>query len=295
LLGANDARRDSDADQLEKLAGPAAPDNPPPFISVIPEGERIWAIPSIHGDAEALKQRHRELAQRFGAGRDRIVYLGNYMGHGGAIKETLDEIVRFRRELLSRPGVEPDDIVLLRGAQEEMWSKLLKLQIATEPFGVLAWMMQHGVEATLIAYGSSAAEALARCREGTMALTRWTGNLRRKMQAEDGHFELLTQLARAAYTSDHSLFFVHASVDPSRPLSLQEDIFWWDTGTFDQVDAAFAGFRKVIRGYDHAKRPPVLDQEYRASIDAGAGFGGPLAVVGFDPDGNIIDIMGYKL
>src|SRR3546814_14736289 len=61
---------------------------------------------------------------------DRLVYLGNMVGHGTATIATLDELLAFRRDFLCLPGVEPEDIVYLRGAQEEMWRKLLQIQFA---------------------------------------------------------------------------------------------------------------------------------------------------------------------
>src|SRR3546814_20448912 len=58
---------------------------------------------------------------------DRIVYLGNYLGYGSAIRETMTELVRFRRFFLARPPyTDPADIVFLRGGQEEMWHKMMQ-------------------------------------------------------------------------------------------------------------------------------------------------------------------------
>ena len=44
------------------------------------------------------------------------------------------------------------DIVFLRGAQEEMFSKLLQLHIAPNPIEILEWIFSHGVDQTLISY-----------------------------------------------------------------------------------------------------------------------------------------------
>ena len=113
-------------------------------------GGRLWAVSSIHGDVERLRGLHGALAPRLAAD-DRLVYLGNFVGHGSGASETIDELLRFRLWFLARRRAMVCDLAYLRGAQEEMWHKLLQLQFATDPRGVLAWMLEHGVGATLSA------------------------------------------------------------------------------------------------------------------------------------------------
>ena len=93
---------------------------------------RVWAVGAIHADAQRLERLHDRLAERFAPG-DRLVYLGNYMGTGPDVAGTIDELISFRTAILCRAGMEPDDIVFLRGAQEEMWRKLLQIQFAPAP------------------------------------------------------------------------------------------------------------------------------------------------------------------
>ena len=114
---------------------------------------RIWSIPAIHGEVERLSALHRQLFPLFQPG-DQIVYLGNYSGHGIHVRETIDELLLFRRALLARPNVDCDDIVFLRGGQEEMWQKLQQLQFAPSPPQVLQWMVSQGIEPTIKAYGA---------------------------------------------------------------------------------------------------------------------------------------------
>lgn len=277
----------SATETAETRTAPA--DNGESFVARIPTGRRIWAVPSIHGEAAKLTRLHAQLMERIEPGHDRLVYLGNYLGHGTAVAETLDELLRYRRALLARPGVEPWDILYLRGAQEEMWWKLLKLQMAADPRDALGWMASHGVGATLEAYGGNVEEGMRRCREGVMALTKWTGGLRQAMNAHPGHVDLLTSLWRAARSDDGSLLFVHASVDPTRPLSMQGDIFWWDTGGFARIESPFMGISRVIRGYDHSRRGPDLEAEIAVTVDAGCGFSGPLIAAAFGPSGQVLE------
>ena len=92
-------------------------------FAVLTQVQRVWAIGAIHADAERLKAVHEELETRFELG-DRLVYLGNYLGGGGDIVATLDELTAFRRRLLV-PGMAAIDLVYLRGSLEEMWHKRL--------------------------------------------------------------------------------------------------------------------------------------------------------------------------
>src|SRR5581483_7380064 len=113
---------------------------------------RIWAVAAIHGEAARLARVHDFIGARFREG-DRLVYLGNYFGHGEAVAATIDELLDFRRRILALPRVFACDVVFLRGAQEEMWQKLLQLQFAANPGEVLSWMVNAGIEPTLRAYG----------------------------------------------------------------------------------------------------------------------------------------------
>ncbi|HIM45647.1 MAG: hypothetical protein CFH39_02385 [Alphaproteobacteria bacterium MarineAlpha10_Bin2] len=248
---------------------------------------RVWAVAAIHGEAERLNKLHDMLGERLQDG-DRLVYLGNYMGHGAAVGETIDALLGFRRQFLAAPGVFACDIAYLRGQQEEMWHKLLQIQLAVGPAEVLSWMLEQGLETTLAAYGGDAETALRRARSGALELARWTNELRQRMAERGGHVELMSSLRRAAFTDDGSLLFVHAGIDRKRPLDAQGDAFWWNIDDFTNLDAPFSGYRKIVRGFepDHSG---IQIGDFSATIDAGCGFGGPLASVCFDADGKEIE------
>lgn len=248
---------------------------------------RVWAIASIHGESGRLIALHDKLTRHIQA-TDRVVYLGNYLGVGPDVRGTVGEMVEFRRWLLARPGAFAADVAFLRGAQEEMWSKLLQLQFAPNPGEVLRWLIDHGVSATIEAYGGDPAHGLAAAREGAVALTRWTGALRSAMAAQPGHQPFTSALRRAAFTDDRRLLFVHAGIDVGRPLAAQSDSFWWAAASFARIDAPYDGFRRVIRGFDPA-RGGLTESPHTLSIDAGCGFGGPLLAVCLDGDGAVVD------
>lgn len=258
-------------------------------FGVIEGAARIWAVGSIHGEAEKLKALHERLAPQVRTG-DRLIYLGNVIGRGHDVRDTLDELIRFRLSFMAAEPAEEQHVFMLRGSQEEMWQKLLQLQFATDPQGVLDWMLQQGVGATLEAYGSSKKDATLEGRRGAMELTRWTGGLRAAMQSTPGHWEFMSSIRRAVYTADRGLLFVNSGLDPSRPLETQTDSFWWDSNRFTRISEPFGGFKKIVRGFDlmHAG---LVEQPHTLSIDGGCGFGGQLIAACLSPDGEVLELL----
>jgi serine/threonine protein phosphatase 1 len=258
-------------------------------FAVVRRARRVWAVASVHGEAGRLDLLHHALWDRFGPG-DRLVYLGNILGRGPSVRDTVDLVLEFRRHLLARPGLFAYDIAYLRGSQEEMWDKLLQLQFAPNPREVMEWMLAHGIGATLAAYGSTPAQAMGHARSGPMALARWTGTLRREMQAAAGHVALMSALRRAAYSDDGRLLFVNAGVDPERPLSAQTDTLWWGQPGAFPLRRAFEGFSQVIRGHERA-HGGLQAGPFSTTLDAGCGLGGPLLAACFAADGRILDLI----
>ncbi len=267
-------------------SGLRQPEERPDFGIAMPGAGRIWAIGAVHGDVRRLERLHDAIADQIRFG-DRIVYLGNMIGHGAEIRETVDELVRFRQVFLARPPfVHPRDIIHLRGQQEEIWQKLQQLQFAVNPHEVLRWAFAHGAEATLRAYGGDAETALACARGGAVALTRWSGSLRDAMRARPGHVALMNGLHRSAYTPDRSLLFVNSGINPQSAVDQQADAFWWSSDDFASISAPFDGFQNVVRGFDPA-RGGFKITPWTVNLDGGCGFGGSLIAACFTPDGEI--------
>lgn len=258
----------------------------PSKFATLHNANRVWAVASIHGEAQRLKNVHDQIAERFKPG-DRLVYLGNYLGYGKEICATLDHLLSFRRALLAEPGMLACNIVFLRGAQEEMWAKLMQIHLALDPVEVLQWMLDRGLGATLEAYGGNAAQGLARSRVGAVDLARWAGELRAAMQSHPGHYRLMSALRRAAFTKDGPLLFVNAGVDNGRPLETQGDNLWWGDG-FDRITQPYGSYKLVVRGYDRNRRG-VRFTAHTATLDGGCGAGGPLQAACFDLSGNCVE------
>ena len=133
-------------------------------------------------------------------------------------------------------------------------------------------------------------QGLAAARDGHLRLTQWTMGLRDAVRARDGHNALMSVLRRAAFTADGGLLFVNTGIDPSRPLSQQSDSFWWGGQDFEYIETPFAGFQRVVRGYDHRHRG-VVEKEATVSLDGGCGFGGPLVAGCFGPRGEMLEMI----
>jgi hypothetical protein len=255
---------------------------------------RIWAIAAIHGELDRLSTLHDHLASRF-AVRDRIVYLGNYLGvesrNNAAV---MDEILAFRAALLSKTGVEPSDITYLRGAAEEAWQRLLRLQFAPNPSQTLDRLMASGVEAYLRLYGVSINDTKSMARAGSVAMTRWTNQLRVLQRSRPGHEALTCIMRRAAYThapaDQKRLLFVPAGFDPSRSLDDQGEALWWTSATFRVSGRAQSAYNRIVRGFDSVNGGAVLD-EASVTLDGGCGRGGPLICGCFTPAGRLIELV----
>ncbi|MCB9948234.1 MAG: hypothetical protein H6842_10450 [Rhodospirillaceae bacterium] len=251
--------------------------------------KRLWAVAAAHSQVDRLMALHDVIGERYEPG-ERLIYLGNMIGVGAQVCETVEELLQFRRALLALPGMLADDIVYLRGAQEEMWQKLLQLQFAPNPTEVLTWMLAQGVDATLAGYGGRAREGMGAAREGAIQLTRWTNSLREAMRSMPGHTSLFAALKRAAFTDEPGLLAVSAGLDTSRPLAAQGDSFWWATGRFAEIAGPYETFVRMIRGFDPAGGG-VQVGEFTATLDAGCGRGGPLVAGLFEPDGTLADLI----
>ena len=254
--------------------------------------KRVWAIPAIHSEVERLIDLHDRLLELYTLG-DRIIYLGNYTGYGDYATETIDELLTFRRLILSIHGVFADDLLYLRGGQEEMLSKLLQLNFAPNPEHVLLWMLSRGLSPTLNSYGIDIHDGILATKEGALGLNRWIGRVRHLIRQHAGHEDLHSHLKHAVVcrcVNNQSMIFVNSGYDLDRNLNSQGDNFWWPSKNFDTMEYVNTPFQKIFRGFD-PQHKGVCINNLAITLDNACGFGGSLMCAGIDPDGDVFELF----
>ncbi len=258
---------------------------------------QIWTVAAVHGQRANLARVHEKIFAEFTPG-DRLVYTGNYLcaEKDAAPRDVINDLLAFRRKLMAVPGVMAEDIIYLRGVQEELWTKLTQIQMAQSPRQVIEWISQTypEMDTLLAAYGTSLLEAGRVAREGILSLTRWSGALKKNLREHAGAEKFFTSLRRAAFTdqrqsNDNNILFVHAGINPSKPLMEQNDQFWWAHKNFAAMQTAYAPFRTVVRGSD-PQGAGVKVGTVNVSLDGGSGKCGQLVCAQMTPAGDVLDV-----
>ena len=226
------------------------------------KSSKIWAIGSIHSNLKSFNSIKKFILNNFEE-NNKLIFLGNIIGLGNYSKETLSSVIDLRFKLMSKFKLKPDSIVFLRGAQEEMFSKLLQLQLAPNPTEIVEWMFDHGVNNTTKSYGFSDDEVKNIASSGTINISKWTSNLNKVIQKNPGHPQYFLSLKHAAYSHTRKILFVNRGVDITRPLSAQNDCFWWGYQNFSTIYQPYKTFSRIVRGYEseHLNRSEVLKNE----------------------------------
>ena len=209
---------------------------------------KIWAIGSIHSNFDSFVKIKKYIIKNFEQ-NDKIIFLGNIVGVGDLAKETLSSVIDMRLKLMSRFYLYSEDIIFLRGAQEEMFLKLLQLQTAPNPNEILLWMYEHGVDKTIDSYGLNSKELLKISLQGTIAINKFTSLLNKAIINYNGHREYFSNLSHAAFPKSKLVLFVNRGVDIASPLSAQSDCFWWGYHNFSKLNKPYRTFKKIVRGY----------------------------------------------
>ncbi|MBO0902609.1 metallophosphoesterase [Jiella sonneratiae] len=211
----------------------------------------IVAIGDVHGESELLRQ--------FLAGIDRLaadrgvspaIYLLGDLVDRGADSRGAMEVAE--AVLSERPGSK-----LLLGNHDEWLLRFLSGELDREE--TLHWIDQGGGE-TLASYGCSAGDSLDTMRRAIDR--RWPGH--RKMLAAASAIEFAGPFA-----------FVHAGIDPRRPLEAQrrQDCIWIRAPFMNHVGRLS---HLVLHGHTPQKAGLPTITENRLSLDTGAVFTGCL-------------------
>ncbi len=213
---------------------------------------RIWAVGSLHSSIESFQSIKDYILKNF-TKADKLIFLGNIIGFRNKSKEIISEVLKLRFDLMANFNLDHEDVVFLRGAQEEMFSKLLQLQIAPNPKEIIDWIFSHGVDQTVTSYNLDPEQFRNTASQGTIQINKLTSKLNQKISMNPGHKEFFSNLKHAAYSESKELLFVNRGVDLSRPLSAQNDCFWWGYHNFSSINAPYGSFKRIVRGYQSNK------------------------------------------
>jgi serine/threonine protein phosphatase 1 len=202
-----------------------------------------YAVGDIHGSLDKLKRLLARCDEHAGGRPGRFVFLGDYIDRG----PDAAGVVRLLRGLQSSRG---DGVVALSGNHEAMALSVIDGASPAE-----FWLEQGGAE-TLASYGA------VRPRDLPAEHIDWMRSLR--LSYDDGR-----------------RFFVHAGVDPNRPLDAQddEDLIWIrEPFLSHQRDYG----RLIVHGHTPLRDGVPDLRRNRLNLDTAAVYGGPLTAAVFD-------------
>jgi serine/threonine protein phosphatase 1 len=231
-------------------------------FSELRDANKVWAVGSLHSSLESFNSIKKYILSNFESG-DKLIFLGNVIGYSNKSKEIISEVLKLRFKLMAKYKLKSSDIVFLRGAQEEMFSKLLQLHIAPNPIEIIKWIFSHGVDQTIISYNFNPDEFIKIASQGTIQINKLTTKLNNQILLSAGHKEFFSNLKHAAYTDTKKVLFVNRGVDISRPLSAQNDCFWWGYQNFSEINKPYFSFKRIVRGYQSNKYNDIESSKNR--------------------------------
>lgn len=202
-----------------------------------------YAVGDVHGSLDMLTALIDACRQHADGRALRFVFLGDYIDRGPDSPGVIRFMMRLQDELQDR-------LIALRGNHEAV---VLGLLDGTAPLGL--WLRNGGVE-TLASYG------VREVAELPLAHLDWMRGLR--LSYDDGR-----------------RFFVHAGVDPDRPLDVQdEQAMLWIREPFlsDRRDYG----RLVVHGHTPLETAVPDLRGNRLNLDTAAVYGGVLTAAVFD-------------
>lgn len=226
--------------------------------SGLPAGVCIYAVGDVHGQDDLLAGLLEEIARDVRENGDRlrstVIMLGDYVDRGLGSARAI--------EMLARPADFPFAFRFLKGNHEEVMLDFLN-DAAAGP----AWVEYGGGE-TMAAYG-------VKPPAPKDAPEKWEAARLALLHALPAHHRAFLEALEPCVV-EAPYIFVHAGVDPARPLSEQttQDFYWirekflHSTRRFEHV---------VVHG--HTPEQTWYHDERRIGIDTGAYLTGVLTAV----------------
>lgn len=210
-----------------------------------------YAIADLHGRFDLLQSAYDAISKHAMGTPGTIVHLGDYVDRGPQSREIIEW-------LMDDPALPPGwQRVCLRGNHEDI------MVTCCEATGLIgSWWIPNGGGATLRSYGAVVGESILDAVERVPA----------------AHLEWLKALPRL-HVDEHRVF-VHAGVDPFKPLDQQdEQEMGWKLYADD--DHRGHGKRHVVHGHHQFEDGPVLF-DWRTDLDTFAWYTGRLVIGVFD-------------
>ncbi len=227
-----------------------------PAIRPLPPGRAVAAIGDVHGHAELLAALHQLIAAEFAAlpaGTEcTLIHLGDLVDRGPENRRAL---------ALARDGIPGVETITLLGNHDDRM--LSVLDDAADRTGLEFWLT----------YGGDT--VLAECGVTDILHGDWRAAARAAIGPE------VLEWLRGCPVSHRigDLLFVHAGIDPKRPLAEQErETLLWIRRPFLDWPGAFPENVAVIHGHTPADRLD-LDHPHRIDVDTGAFATGCLSAV----------------
>jgi serine/threonine protein phosphatase 1 len=204
-----------------------------------------YAVGDIHGALHKLQALIARCEQHAAGRPRRFVFIGDYIDRGAQSCE----VVALLMALQAR---EPDAVVTLMGNHEETLLAIIDGQTPAAH-----WLRQGGRQ-TLESYGVRDVRDLPR-----------------------PHIDWLRALPLKH--DDGRRFFVHAGIDPDRPLQDQDahDLLWIREPFLS--DARDYG-RLIVHGHTPIRSGSPELRKNRLDLDTGAGYGGPVTAAVFSEE-----------
>ena len=205
---------------------------------------RTYALSDIHGHLDKLVALVARCRSDAGDDEAKFVFMGDYIDRGPDSRGVVEYLIDLQRR-------QSGDVVCLCGNHED-----LALSAIDDPDEIDQWVATNSGDTTLRSYGVAAPSDLpAR------------------------HVDWMRALG--THHDDGRRFFVHAGIDPSRPLDRQDrhDLLWMrEPFLSDPRDHG----RFIVHGHTPLRGGQPDLRANRVNIDTGAGARGPLTAAIFD-------------
>ncbi len=236
--------------------------------------DTVYVVGDIHGCHKELihLQNNIEKDAKKRSGAKLLIYLGDYVDRGPAVKDCIQSLIDFRPHDFS--------IIYLLGNHEQMLLDFL----AEKKSSLYIWLGNGGLE-TLKSYGNKMDSYIDEAME-LQYDERIRDNFLRLLPSS--HKDFFHQLQLSYEWGNY--FFVHAGIDPDIPLHKQKkDTLLWTR------DPKFLNskkqFEKIIV-HGHTPGNSIIRKNNRICLDTGVFFSGKLSCIKMEADCN--KVVGVK-